>query len=609
MKFDLKSSPRHVQRLKNIANVISGIPGIDVFISTQVKGPYFEPASKLCVLPNGDYSDEKYVNLIEGFICHEAGHGRYTDSEQWQCELDAVLISSPGFQSFDDNHNGIFDSLALKQAAYARSRRLGGLINLFDDIQMERHVGGDFADAGPRLAKTYQLMVEAGFMTCDTQSSSPDPVRFLESFLLNTLRIEVLKQEGNSSVLDPFFEFANQLLKPYLSELNTLIHDAHNSTCTHDAISLAKQTLALMERMRDEAKEQQKDNDQSSDQEPDADDIQQDPENKSENGSDEDSGESDDKHGEDTETGEEEESNFSPEQWNKLEALLNEFLECDEDSPDYHGRLAGLIGEIAEACPADVKAEFGGNDWDLPDLPIDLDVYKEAVRLSQTVAGDLSMLQQANVRTMNKTRDRGVSFDPGRLILAPMGVRDVFRTQSTSKSRGHIGVVIVRDISGSMKSEDRYIHAIKADLALSLALQSYTNMHVTNILFPYRDKACEVIKTFDQTVEEKISRFELGKTGGFTPTGDALMVAHNLLLESQFDRKIVLLITDGQPSMTAYSVEDVLKLADKNGIEIAGIGINTDELEGFKAGTFVNVENISNLASEVNKLVMSILTN
>lgn len=660
MKFDLKNSPRHIQRLKNIANVISGIPDITVIISSGVKGPYFSPSRNFCVLPNGDYSDQKFVELTEGFICHEAGHGRYTDSDQWQEEMEAVLSSSPGFQSLDSNHEGMFDTPALKRAAYAKSRRLGGLINLFDDIQMERQVGGDFAQAGPRLARTYQLMVEAGLMTCDITSSQPDPVRFLEGFLLNSMRVEVLKQEGQAVILEPFFEFAATLLKPYLSELTNIIHDAHSSRCTGDAIRLAKQTLSLIVRMRDEAKEQQQDRGQTDDQTPDADDSDNQPEAEEESDSnadddaddsdaqsddqksdvddstaepdpDEDSGnnteeatgeseaqngnetekdgQSDQENGQADETGGEEESNFSSEQWAKLEELLNDFLECDEESPDYHDQLAGLVEQIAEACPAAIKAEFGGSPWDLPDLPIDIDVYNEAVRLSQTVAGDLSMLQQANVRTMNKTRDRGVTFDPGRLIQAPMGVRDVFRTPGASKSRGHIGIVILRDISASMASDDRYIHAIKADLALSLALQSYGNMHVANMLFPYRTEACEIIKSFDQSVEETISRFDLGKPGSHTPTGDALKVAHDLLLESQFDRKIVLLITDGEPTRSNYSVEEVLKLADKNGIEVAGIGINTDELEGFKSGTFVNVEDISMLALEVNKLVMDILTN
>jgi hypothetical protein len=59
------------------------------------------------------------------------------------------------------------------------------------------------------------------------------------------------------------------------------------------------------------------------------------------------------------------------------------------------------------------------------------------------------------------------------------------------------------------------------------------------------------------------------------------MAAVELLLESQFDRKIVFLITDGYPTESDYTISDVLTVAESNGIEIAGVGIKTDELIGF----------------------------
>jgi hypothetical protein len=82
----------------------------------------------------------------------------------------------------------------------------------------------------------------------------------------------------------------------------------------------------------------------------------------------------------------------------------------------------------------EVKAEFGANEWDLPDLLIDLNVYNEALNISQTLGADLSVLQQVKMRGQFKTRDRGLSFDINRLIQSPMGVRDVFRSQSESKT-------------------------------------------------------------------------------------------------------------------------------------------------------------------------------
>lgn len=719
MKFNLKSSPRHVQRLQNIANVISGIDGVSVYIHETIKGPYFDPALKRCVLPNGDYSDPDFVALIEGFICHEAGHGRYTDSQAWKDAINEVISSSPGFIRFDDKDNPEFQNVSQKNIAYLKARRFSGLMNLFDDIQMERHTGTDYVQAKSRLAETYALMVKAGRMTTDIKNSDDNPVNFIESYLLNTLRLNVLGQQGHKETLDPFFVYAKQILEPVLTEVDAIAHEAHSCTNTEQSISLAHKTLELIQRLRDKAKEQQQkeqeredaqqdnsnsseddssnadseessDGDQSSEDQPNEDsssegstddeksddntdaesesidpsndDLTGDqmPEDDSDDGSNtegsaddirseddnakgseptdgesdgeqsaEDISEADSNSSCDTESGEgtengsesgknsasesdsgsDEKSNFSSEQWEVIEKLLNDFLESEEVSRDYHEVLGAAIKQAAAQVSDEVKAEFGAAHWDVPDLLIDLNFYSEVLNLSHSVGGDLSVLQQARIRGQNKTRDRGVSFDSNRLMQSPMGVRDVFRAQSESKNRGHVGLVVVRDISCSMIDNERFLHAIKTDLALSLAMQSYPKMHVANIVYPYREETSEIIKTFDQDVEETISRFAFGFKGAHTPTGPALLSAVNLLLDCDFDRKIIFLITDGQPTRSECTVGEVIEIAKSNDIEIAGIGIKTDELIGFDNDTFVNVEDVTKLTQEVSKLVYQILNN
>lgn len=670
MKFDLKSSPRHIQRLTNIASVISGISGLNVVIDNKVHTPYFNSEKNVCVLPNGDYSDEKFVKLIEGFICHEAGHGRYTEHEVYREAFVGELINADGFISIDDKLNAEFQTLKQKKIAYARAYRLHGLINLFDDVQMEEKTGIDYQEAKKRLAVSYALMVEAGRMTVDVSSSPQNPVQFIEMFLLNTLRVNVLQQEGHKETLDPFFDYAKKILEPVILEVDEIIHQALSCKSTQNCDSLARKTLALLERLRDEAKEKQQEEDQNKDPQNDTDhssgsenepDSETNGDNQGEG--DGDSEEQDDDAGngkapmEDNEPseqskGDEEsaesgngepdgepetdesanpdsydadgtpsqidssngnpsdgESNFSPEQWSILAKLLDDFLNSDEESEDFHEALANEISVIAASVSDEVKAEFGANEWDLPDLLIDLNVYNEALNISQTLGADLSVLQQVKMRGQFKTRDRGLSFDINRLIQSPMGVRDVFRSQSESKNRGHVGLVIVRDISGSMILDHRYIHAIKTDLALTLAIEANSKMHVANVIYPFVDKDFEVIKTFDENAEETLSKFSLGCKGNNTPTGSALMAAVELLLESQFDRKIVFLITDGYPTESDYTISDVLTVAESNGIEIAGVGIKTDELIGFDEGTFVNVDDISLLPNVVSKLVHQILSN
>ncbi|HFV9916113.1 TPA: VWA domain-containing protein [Salmonella enterica subsp. diarizonae serovar 61:l,v:z35] len=667
MKFDLKTSPRHIQRLTNIASVISGISGIYVVIDDKVSTPYFNSEKNVCVLPNGDYSDERFVKLIEGFICHEAGHGRYTEHEVYRESFVGELINADGFISIDDDLKADFETLKQKKKAYARAYRLHGLINLFDDVQMEDKTGIDYQEAKKRLAVSYALMVEAGRMTVDISSNPKNPVQFIEMYLLNTLRVNVLQQEGHKETLDPFFDYAKQILAPVTSEVDEILHQALSCKSTHDCDSLARKTLALLERLRDEAKEKQQEEEQKKDPHNDTDQssISENESDSEPNGDTEGDGDSegqgddagdgkataegsestDQSKGdeEDTECGNGEpdgepktdnsvnpcsddadgtpfendssdgnpsegESSFSPEQWNIISKLLDDFLNSDEESEDFHEALAKEISVIAASVSDEVKAEFGASEWDVPDLLIDLNVYNEALNISQTLGADLSVLQQVKMRGQFKTRDRGLSFDINRLIQSPMGVRDVFRSQSESKNRGHVGLVIVRDISGSMCLDHRYIHAIKSDLALTLATEAISKMHVANVIYPFVDQDFEVIKTFDENAEETLSKFSIGCKGDNTPTGSALMAAVDLLLESQFDRKIVFLITDGKPTESDYTINDVFEVAESNGIEIAGVGIKTDELIGFDEGTFVNVDDISLLPNVVSKLVHQILS-
>ncbi|MFP1529386.1 hypothetical protein ACLB1R_34805 [Escherichia coli] len=63
----------------------------------------------------------------------------------------------------------------------------------------------------------------------------------------------------------------------------------------------------------------------------------------------------------------EDESNFSSAQWEILADLLDAFLGSDEDSEDYHDALAKEIEGIASKVSDDVKAEFGASEWDIPD--------------------------------------------------------------------------------------------------------------------------------------------------------------------------------------------------------------------------------------------------
>ena len=288
--------------------------------------------------------------------------------------------------------------------------------------------------------------------------------------------------------------------------------------------------------------------------------------------------------------------------------MLDAFLDSQEISKDYHDSVAAVITDVSQAASEQDKETYGGDQWSIPDINIDLNVYNEVRMLSRSINGIFSALEVRQCRGKTKTRERGVSFDNRRLPQAAFGVRDIFRTPGEDKRRGHTGLVIVRDISASMEDSDAYEMAIKSDLALSLAAQSFPKLHVANILYPFVEENFKIIKSFTQTVEETLSQFGYGKKGGSTPTGSALQEAFTLLSNCEFDRKVIFLITDGRPSQENISIEDVLQKVSNAGIEVAGIGIKTDKIKDFKDSQFVVVNDIAELTNSFRDLVYNVLS-
>ncbi|VAE21272.1 Mg-chelatase subunit ChlD [Enterobacter hormaechei] len=657
MKLDIRNDHRHLQRLHNIANVISGISDIKVIIDKNAQGPYFLPKHDLIVLPNGDFSDKEFSALCFGFICHEAGHGRYTNSDAWDDACKKIIEMSQGFIKWD-NESPLFGSGTDYIRAMAKSQRMSGFINIFDDIQMEMHTGTDFQRAREGLAEMYTIMCRNGRMTNDINGVNQNPVDFIDMYILNKLRTGYLQQVGAPEKLEPFFEHAAKIFGPVKPEVDALIEEATGINSTFQAIDLAKKLYSLIERLRDEAREKQQEQQQQLDRERDTDgDAEGEPESDAEGESDGDAegepesdaeGESDGDAGGQSGSDDEGESdgdaqgqsegpegdtpasgepsnpqdttsvsnsdqtsgksNFSPEEWEALADMLDAFLDSQEISKDYHDSVAAVITDVSQAASEQDKETYGGDQWSIPDINIDLNVYNEVRMLSRSINGIFSALEVRQCRGKTKTRERGVSFDNRRLPQAAFGVRDIFRTPGEDKRRGHTGLVIVRDISASMEDSDAYEMAIKSDLALSLAAQSFPKLHVANILYPFVEENFKIIKSFTQTVEETLSQFGYGKKGGSTPTGSALQEAFTLLSNCEFDRKVIFLITDGRPSQENISIEDVLQKVSNAGIEVAGIGIKTDKIKDFKDSQFVVVNDIAELTNSFRDLVYNVLS-
>lgn len=647
MKLNLRNSQRHIDRLRNIANVVSGDMEVRVRIDPKVQGPYFSFSMNEVVLPDGDYSDPRFVALCEGFISHEAGHSRFTSFSSYEDAVNLIYEESEGFLRWE-LQIPIFTTEKLFHAAWIKAKRVHGLINLFDDIQMERQTGFEFPRAKETLSAMYRIMVEDKRMTCDVRTSRPDPVQFIEMYILNKLRNLSLSQSGHPETLNEFYSFSECLLAPVLDRVNGFINDSLNICSSDEAakqgVELYEFLEGLLEKSKQQLEEQQEDTDDASNDEdseptstePLAKDLQsesdedheptenteesegesnQSDNSKNSDGADKDSHsvegpEEDDVSDADGNPDAGKQSNFSNEDLKSLIDVLEGFINSDVDSPDHHDLLKEMIAAAVAEVSYETKAEFGVVGISIDDFALSDTDYTNAKNTMRKITGHLAILQNMKTRGMRKTSDRGVKIDNRRLVLASMGVTDIFKSRSIVKGRGDVGIVVLRDISGSMALDKRYISAVNADIALSLAIQSLPKLNVANVVFPIRDtKECKVVKPFSRTVESCFADFGMGFSGSSTPTATALQFCTEMLSKTTYQRKIILLLTDGQPSEEEFSVEAVLRNSLAQGIEVAGIGINTDVIQGFHRNNFANVDDISELGRVVYDLVLRVLIN
>ena len=97
-------------------------------------------------------------------------------------------------------------------------------------------------------------------------------------------------------------------------------------------------------------------------------------------------------------------------------------------------------------------------------------------------------------------------------------------------------VVLIFDKSGSMEENDRIQAAKRSVLALYKAVKHRNPRNIVDFI------------AFDSTVQVMdILQAWHSTPSGFTNTGEALSTAYELIRDSQADRKLIYLITDGLP--------------------------------------------------------------
>ena len=168
------------------------------------------------------------------------------------------------------------------------------------------------------------------------------------------------------------------------------------------------------------------------------------------------------------------------------------------------------------------------------------------------------------------------------LVIAaarPQWVGEPIRVKNFSRD-----ILLVMDISNSMLEPDFTLNGRRADrlTAVKLAAKDFIKKRPDDriglVLFGTRAYLQAPITYDKKSVEEILMSMEAGMAGNSTAIGDALGLSLKSLKESgNIDRKIIILLTDGENNDGSLTLPQAINLARDEKVKIYTIGVGSDE--------------------------------
>ncbi|UTF50644.1 VWA domain-containing protein [Desulfomicrobium sp. ZS1] len=224
--------------------------------------------------------------------------------------------------------------------------------------------------------------------------------------------------------------------------------------------------------------------------------------------------------------------------------------------------------------------------------PLSGDDIKEARQASTALRTRLGGLLQTTVLSRVAGGRRG-RLDTGQLHRLAVSDPRVFRTKS-ERTGIDTAVHILLDCSGSMV---RRIHlACQACYAVASALEA-SRINVAVSAFPGTqtpDGSYSTIAPVIRHGQKVTPNLDLSPAGG-TPMGEALWWVMQEMLPLAEKRKLVLIVTDGDPDSVDCAIQ-AIEQGLRAGFEIYGIGITSQAIMGLLPGRSVVVNAMPELA-------------
>jgi nitric oxide reductase activation protein len=191
----------------------------------------------------------------------------------------------------------------------------------------------------------------------------------------------------------------------------------------------------------------------------------------------------------------------------------------------------------------------------------------------------LLSLLESRARTNRWCVEQGRRVKTSRLSRLCTGDARIFERRFTKKAI-NTAITLLLDSSSSMNANDRMGLAKEACVALSLAIDAMQGVALEVMTFPYGSASLGrhgfgLAKDFNETTAAIKKRFSRISSNGGTPMAPAIVTAGSRLLRRPEPRKVMLVLTDGEPDsleLTHAAIETM------KGIEMIGIGIESSEV-------------------------------
>lgn len=225
----------------------------------------------------------------------------------------------------------------------------------------------------------------------------------------------------------------------------------------------------------------------------------------------------------------------------------------------------------------------------------------------------LNGLLQAQVNCRVQLKRQGKRIDTSRIAMMKSGETRVFRNKARAE-RQSAAIQFLFDKSGSMESA-----MDQAEAALYAVLRSLEGLPLVTtgaMSFPGSNSApggcCDLIKRSTERLGTAVEKGGFGAlSAGGTPMAPAIWPAAIEVLRAKGERKVLFVITDGEPnSGTEGYCKELFERCEASGIEVVGLGFGKANEYILKRifKKYVAVGSVSNLKAALFGVVREALT-